>query len=434
MAVLAPGGRVLANHEYVDRLEHSYRPLLEEFFGEAIPEEKFWNPDKILCVDDVQISEFTRQRCDKAAAMQLVFEDWVAHVLRYLIEKTGSNHLVWSGGCALNCRASLTLLEHFNQDFYRRLDQGTGREERTLHIWVPPTPNDAGGPAGAAFALAFQAWPQPEVVGSSGGAGLGVPSLPPAWPLPHAFLCGQGPSLAEVDQALKGHSDVKSMRLELGEDDLADFMAYVISHDGVMGIFQGAAEIGPRALGHRTILANPVNPQTLEVLNSRVKLRERVRPIAPMVTLEAAQAMWHLEPGASDSSYDAYRYMVQCVRAKPLAQEKVPAVVHVDGTSRIQLVRESDGLVHKYLKRMGVRCGVEVSVNTSLNVGSPIVQTPEQAIGSLLKSAGMHAILLVADNGIPTLVYGTADDGKLKDGGRQLLQWLDEWRGQSRGG
>merc|ERR1712007_309062 len=131
--------------------------------------------------------------------------------------------------------------------------------------------------------------------------------------------------------------------------------------------------------GHRTILANPINPQTLEVMGSRVKLREKVRPLAPMVTQEAAYAMWHLEPGASDSSYDAYRYMVLCARAKPIAWEKVPAIVHVDGTSRIQLVRESDGLVHKYLKRMGVRCGVEVSVNTSLNVGSPIVQTVKQA-------------------------------------------------------
>jgi len=432
VVVFAPQGRVLVNREYVNRLEHSYRPFLEEVLGEAIPADNFWNPDRILSVDDVQISEFTRQRCDKAAATQLVFEDAVAHVLRYFIEKTGSNHLVWSGGCALNCRASLILLEHFNKEFYQRLDHGTGREERTLHMWVPPVPNDAGGPVGAAFALAFQAWPPAQVAGSGSDVAPTVPGMPPAWPLPHAFLCGQGSTLAEVDQALAECSDVKSIRLDLGEDELADFMAYVVSNDGVMGIFQRSAEMGPRALGHRTILANPINPQTLEVLNSRVKLREKVRPLAPMVTQEAAYAMWHLEPGASDSSYDAYRYMVLCARAKPIAWEKVPAIVHVDGTSRIQLVRESDGLVHKYLKRMGVRCGVEVSVNTSLNVGSPIVQTVKQAIGALLKSAGMHAILVVADCGTPVLVYGAADDGKLKDGGRQLLQWLDEWRGLSR--
>ena len=96
-------------------------------------------------------------------------------------------------------------------------------------------------------------------------------------------------------------------------------MAFMIARDGVLAIFQGAAETGPRALGHRSIVANPCNPRTREVLNERVKYREAIRPLAPMMTLEAAQEWFELSDGASDADYNIYNYMVLTARAKPAA-------------------------------------------------------------------------------------------------------------------
>ena len=137
----------------------------------------------------------------------------------------------------------------------------------------------------------------------------------------------------------------------------ADLLAFLISKSGaVCGLFQGRAETGPRALGHRTILANACNPRSLEVLNARVKMRERVRPLAPMMTASAARALFHLAPsvaegegdddGAGDESDDdndglsAYNFMVTAARARNGTRELIPAVVHADGTARLQIVRK----------------------------------------------------------------------------------------------
>ena len=163
-----------------------------------------------------------------------------------------------------------------------------------------------------------------------------------------------------------------------GRDAIADLMAFMVAQSGVIALYQGAAETGPRALGHRSILANPCDPQARERLNERVKYREAIRPLAPMATLEAAQEYFELLPGASDADYNAYNYMVLTARSKPHARDKIPAVIHADGTGRIQIVRaEDDPLTHAYLKALGRRIGVEMSVNTSFNVAGPIAQTPK---------------------------------------------------------
>ena len=156
-------------------------------------------------------------------------------------------------------------------------------------------------------------------------------------------------------------------------------MAFMVAQNGVIALYQGAAETGPRALGHRSILANPCDPEARERLNERVKYREAIRPLAPMATLEAAQEYFELLPGASDADYNAYNYMVLTAQSKPHAREKIPAVIHADGTGRIQIVRaEDDPLTYAYLKALGRHIGVELSVNTSFNVAGPIAQTPHR--------------------------------------------------------
>jgi carbamoyltransferase len=197
----------------------------------------------------------------------------------------------------------------------------------------------------------------------------------------------------------------------------------MVAQSGVIAIYQGAAETGPRALGHRSILANPCDPHTRERLNERVKYREAIRPLAPMATLEAAQHYFELLPGASDDNYNAYNYMVLTARSKPHARDAIPAVIHADGTGRIQIVREDDPLTYAYLKALGRRIGVELSVNTSFNVAGPIAQTPGQAIETLRRSKGLDAVIMVATDGT---VYAAWHGGE-RDSGR-FVGWLAEWQ------
>jgi carbamoyltransferase len=301
----------------------SYGKSLREAIGDPIPADKMWNPDAVLRVEDREHAGATRQRVDLAAATQLVFEDVLFHVVDHLIRSTGSDKLVLTGGTALNCLANMHLLDRYNEDWYLR---NLGKQTR-LHIWVPPTPGDAGVAMGAAFNFALSAGAQPG----------------PA--MQHAFWCGLTPAAAEIRAALESAVDIDYELLgniceAEDRDRIADEMARLVAQDGVVGLFQGSAETGPRALGHRSILANPCNPQSLETINSRVKFREPIRPLAPMATLSAAGRFFELSPGASDDNYNAYNYMVLTAAAKPEAREKIPAVVHQDGTARVQIVRE----------------------------------------------------------------------------------------------
>jgi carbamoyltransferase len=129
-----------------------YTRALSKIIGKPIPEIKMWNPDAVLRPDDIRHAEITQERLDKAAATQLVFEDVMFHVIAYLIRTTGSHKLVLTGGTALNAVANMRLLDHFNEEFYERY---LAMKQTRLHLWVPPTPGDAGVTAGAAYNFAL---------------------------------------------------------------------------------------------------------------------------------------------------------------------------------------------------------------------------------------------------------------------------------------
>lgn len=405
-------GQVLLNRSLAnwsrDIFRKPYTAELKRILGEPIALKDMWNPDSVLSVDDIHHKPDTQERVDKAAATQMVFEDALIHIIDDFIRKTGSDQLVLTGGIALNALANMRLLDHFDEAYYRR---NLGKQTR-LHLWVPPTPNDAGVPIGAAYMGAYLA-----------GAGIGAP-------LAHAFYCGARPTEPEIRSVLENAADVLWTRVGDVSDPkrreaIADLMAFITAHDGVIAIFQGVAETGPRALGHRSIVANPCNPRTREVLNARVKFREAIRPLAPMMTLEAAKLWFELSDGASDDEYNAYNYMVITARAKPEARTRIPAVIHADGTGRLQIVREqTDPLVQAYLKALGRRIGVEVAVNTSFNVAGPIAQTASQAIETLRRSKGMDAVLMFSEEGPVYAAWHRAQ----QDGGGRFAQWLAEWR------
>jgi carbamoyltransferase len=397
--------RAMANW-YCDPFDHPYKPALIEILGSPLRRDQLWNPDAVLRVEDINHRPDTSDRLDKAAATQLVFEDAMIHVVDHLLRTTGATRLVLTGGVALNAVGNMRLLEHFDQAWFARSQQRKAR----LHLWVPPTPGDPGVTIGAAWLFAHLA-----------GAPRGAP-------MTHAFYCGSSPSHQDIATALEA-GDIASRRIgdistPEGRDALADLMAFMVARNGIIALYQGAAETGPRALGHRSIFANPCDPQTRERLNERVKYREAIRPLAPMATLDAAQEYFELLEGAADADYNAFNYMVLTAQSKPRARVTIPAVIHADGTGRIQIVRaEDDPLTYAYLKALGRHIGVEMSVNTSFNVAGPIAQTPNQAIDTLRRSIGLDVVLLVADDGAAYAAW----HGGNRDSGR-FTGWFSEWK------
>jgi carbamoyltransferase len=409
---LEPNGDVRLNRRLANwprfMFRKPYTRELIEILGEPIPRTKMWNPDAIIRVEDIRYHPSTQERVDKAAATQMVLEDGLVHIVDRLIRGTGSDRLVLTGGTALNAVANMRLLENFNEDYYRRMLRRSTR----LHLWIPPIPGDAGAPVGAAYAFA-------------GAAGAGFcPGLQ------HAFYCGRAATLSEIRQALDGAPDVAwtiagDASDQRGVNTVADLMAYITARDGIIGIVQGPAETGPRALGHRSIVANARNPYTRDLLNQRVKYREPIRPLAPMATLVAAKQLFELSDGASDDEYNAYNYMVITVRATLRAHQLIPAVIHVDGTARLQIVRErTDPIAYAYLKALGRRCGVEVAVNTSYNVAAPIAQSPVHVIETLDRANGMDGVFIFSSEG-PVVAAWTRYP-KAGDGGK-IEAWLTDW-------
>jgi carbamoyltransferase len=396
--------RAMANW-YCDPFDHPYKPALTAILGEPLRPDQLWNPDAVLRVEDIHHRPDTKDRLDKAAATQLVFEDAMIHVTDHLLRVTGASRLVLTGGVALNAIGNMRLLEHFDEAWFAKEQQRSAR----LHLWVPPVPGDPGVTIGAAWLFAHLA-------GSPRGA-----------PMTHAFYCGLPPTADDIASALAA-DDIASERIgdaatPQGRDAIADLMAFMVAQGGVIALYQGAAETGPRALGHRSILANPCDAEVRERLNERVKYREAIRPLAPMTTLEAAQEYFDLLPGASDADYNAYNYMVLTAQSKPHAREKIPAVIHADGTGRIQIVRDHDDpLTYAYLKALGRHIGVELSVNTSFNVAGPIAQTPQQAVDTLRRSKGLDVVLLVANDGA---VFAAWHGGE-RDSGR-FTGWYAVW-------
>jgi carbamoyltransferase len=397
--------RAMANW-YCDPFDHPYKQALTEILGEPLRPDQLWNPDAVLRVEDIHHRPDTKDRLDKAAATQLVFEDAMIHVVDHLLRTTGASRLVLTGGVALNAVGNMRLIEHFDEAWFAKAQQRNTR----LHLWVPPVPGDPGVTIGAAWLFAHLA-----------GAPRGAP-------MTHAFYCGTSPSQQDILSALAA-DDIASQRIgdistPEGRDAIADLMAFMVAQSGVIALYQGAAETGPRALGHRSILANPCDAQARERLNERVKYREAIRPLAPMATLEAAREYFELLPGAADADYNAYNYMVLTAHSKPHAREKIPAVIHADGTGRIQIVRdEDDPLTYAYLKALGRHIGVELSVNTSFNVAGPIAQTPHQAIDTLRRSKGLDVVVLVASDGEVHAAWhgGTRDSGRFSG-------WYSEWK------
>jgi carbamoyltransferase len=275
---------------------------------------------------------WTEEHADLAASVQARLQEVLLELATWLHARTGERSLTMAGGVALNCVANSYLAEQ-------------GPFER---IWVQPAAGDAGTALGAALHVAH---------------GLGDPVAP----MPTAAL-GRGWS----DDELAAWLTTARVPYERPAD-LADAVAEVIAADGVVAWFQGRSEYGPRALGHRSLLANASRAENLSRLND-VKGREQFRPVAPMVLGERAAEVFD---GPLPSPY-----MLFTQRVRPAWRRRIPAVVHVDGSARIQTVERADEpLLARLLEAVERRTGVPVVVNTSLNTaGRPMVDDPRDAL------------------------------------------------------
>ncbi|GAA3019655.1 carbamoyltransferase family protein [Streptomyces fulvorobeus] len=274
---------------------------------------------------------YSADHADLAASAQRCLEDTVLDLARWLHERTGSSRLALAGGVALNCVANSRL----------------HREGPFDDIWVQPAAGDAGTALGAAVHVAAEQGPVQPMSTAALGRGWG-------------------------DEELRRMLEAAALPFE-EPGDVAAAVAEELAQDGIVAWFQGRSEFGPRALGHRSLLAHPGRADNLERLNA-VKGREEFRPVAPMVLAERAAELFD---GPLPSPYMLFVHDV-AEDWRP----RIPAVVHVDGTARVQTVdRATEPLVARMLTAFEQRTGLPVVVNTSLNTaGRPMVDHPREAL------------------------------------------------------
>ena len=324
-------------------------------------------------------ADLTQREMDLAASIQEVTEEVVLRLCRSIAKETGQRNLCLAGGVALNCVANGKLLRDGSFD----------------NIWIQPAAGDAGGALGAALAVHYLMLNKSRTVDVTGNDMQG------------SYL-GSGFSQSEIEQRL---SDLGAVFETVDDEQLITETAQALASGKAVGWHQGRMEFGPRALGNRSILADPRNSDTQKTLNLKVKFRESFRPFAPSVLREHVSQWFDIN---TDSPYmlvvaDVTQSKKQEMTAEQEAlfgieklnvrRSDIPAVTHVDYSARIQTVhRETNPRYHALISKFNELTGCPVLVNTSFNVrGEPIVESPEDAFRCLM---GTGLDLLAIGNSI----------------------------------
>ncbi len=295
--------------------------------------------------DDEEVTD--SRFADVAAGAQAIVEENLLRLAKYAAERTGLENVGIAGGVGLNSVANgeLAMTDIFE------------------NVWVQPAAYDGGLALGAAL----QAWH------NRGGDRRFV--------MDHAYW-GPDTVTAEVRDALR----ISKAHWREIEDPAAE-AASLVAENLIVGWYQGRAEVGPRALGNRSILANPQNPDMKDIVNRDVKHREGFRPFAPSCILEEADR-WFERGGPSP-------YMLKIWRVKPEGHTRLPSITHTDGTARLQTVEQSHNpMYHRMLTELGRMTGIPCVLNTSFNIrGEPIVNSPLDALKCYF-STGLDALVI----------------------------------------
>jgi carbamoyltransferase len=324
-------------------------------------------------------SELTQREMDLAASIQAVTEEIVLRMCRAIAKETGQRNLCLAGGVALNCVANGKLLRDGSFD----------------NIWIQPAAGDAGGALGAALAVHYLMLGEKRTVDSAGNDMQG------------SYL-GTHYSQAEIEERLNALGAVFET---VDDEKLINDTANALASGKAVGWHQGKMEFGPRALGNRSILGDPRNPETQKILNLKVKFRESFRPFAPSVLREHVSEWFDIDVDSpymllvADVDEQKQEKMTPAQEALfgieklNVSRSSIPAVTHVDYSARIQTVhRETNPRYHALITKFNELTGCPVLVNTSFNVrGEPIVETPEDAFRCLM---GTDLDLLAIGNAI----------------------------------
>lgn len=289
--------------------------------------------------------DITDEHRDVAAALQACLDKMLEHFCGNFGRQTGLRRLALAGGVALNCTANGKLLRSGLFD----------------EIYVQPAAGDDGAALGAALYRASQ-------TGKIRNTRSPVPFFGPSY------------SRQEIETALTDYQGrIEVVRFDSYEETCVQ-AAKSIAEGKVVGWYRGRMEFGPRALGHRSILADPGHPEMRDRINAMVKMREAFRPFAPAVSLEQAHQWFDIPPMTE------LPYMIMTVDVRAEYRSGLPAITHVNGSARVQTVSaESNKDFHRLLRAVGKTTGREMVLNTSFNVkGQPIVNTPREAIDTFL--------------------------------------------------
>jgi carbamoyltransferase len=303
-----------------------------------------------------QLGKENQHYADIAASIQTVTEEVLLNLARQVHKEFGLTRLCMAGGVALNSVANGRIL----------------RETPIEEIYIQPSAGDGGGAIGAALYVYHT-----------------VLGKPRQFVMEHAYW-GQEHD-AGMTQAFLEESGIPYERLD-HEEKLIERVVDNIQAGKVIGWSQGKFEWGPRALGSRSILADPRRPEMKDIVNVKIKFREPFRPFAPSILSEKAEDYFVLSDAARH--YPA-RFMLYVVDVKESKREAIPAITHVDGTGRLQTVhKEFNPKYHRLIETFGQATGVPIVLNTSFNLkGEPIVNTPEEAFSTFSRS-GMDTLVL----------------------------------------
>lgn len=342
-----PDGSYALTLQYFDyvRTDRMFNRRLEEFFGHPAR-----NPE----------SPMERYYENIAASLQEKLESTVFHILTAIHKRYKTDNLCLAGGVALNSVMNGKIIKH----------------TPFKNIFIPPDPGDGGGAMGAAL----EWWHEYKKSGSPDGA------------CPESFRRARddkvfspylGPSFPEeqMEDVLRRYG-LSYTRLD--REALMHKVADLLSQEKIIGWFQGRMEWGPRALGNRSILASAARPEMKDIINSKVKHRELFRPFAPVVLSQHVKEYFNTDFPIPMSA----KYMLFVYPFRSKGKRDVPAVVHVDGTGRLQALERGDNpLYYDLIEAYAKKTGVPIIINTSFNVrGEPIVCTPTDAVHCFLKT------------------------------------------------
>lgn len=319
-------GVISYNKEYIPIVNPLYSPKMVKIFG---------GPRK----KDEPLSQYHK---DIAASVQRVTEEIIFHILESLHQMTGLKNVCIAGGVAQNSVAN------------GKIKMNTSFE----NVYIPPAGHDAGISMGAALYVQHQL--------------LGKERMAPI----RSAYTGSHFTNEEIKRFL---SDQKVAFIELEDEKLFDKITDCLIAGGVVGWFTGRAEFGPRALGGRSIIADPRRADAKEILNSKIKRRESFRPFAPSILKEYVSRYFELT--------DDVPFMEKVYPIKLLQQKTIPAVTHVDGSGRLQTVdKEVSPRYYSLIETFRQKTGVPILLNTSFNENEPIVNTPLEALHCYLRT------------------------------------------------